>query len=68
MSYYLDGDTADQCMELLRQGVSLDHIAGRLGCSADELCRLLGLPSWTPEPTADADCDLWAADALDGQL
>ena len=66
---YLDQDTADLCRDALRQGLSLDDLAGR-HVDTELLGRLLQLPACGPVPAADPELsvDLWAADRLDGQL
>lgn len=63
---YIDADTLDQCREAMRQGKSLESLAGKLRCSPEHLSRLLGLPTLRPVPKDD--CDLWAADALEAVL
>ena len=35
MSKYLDADTIDQCHQALRDGVTLDDLAGKLHCDTD---------------------------------
>jgi hypothetical protein len=66
---YIDGDVLDQAAEALRQGKTLDFVAGRLHCSQSHLARLLGLPV---NPAANMVLDdpdyLWAADKLEAQL
>ena len=42
---YLDADTLDLCHQALRDGRSLDDLAGRLHIEPDHLARLLGLPA-----------------------
>lgn len=61
MNLYIDGATLDEAREALRQGQSLESLAGKLNCSPEPLARLLGLPALQPVPQ-DQDCDLWAAD------
>ena len=60
---YIDGNTLDECREALRQGITLETLAGKLGCTPEHLARLLDLK---PEPSASAvepPADyLWAAD------
>ncbi len=67
---YLAQDVLDQAAEALRQGKTLEFVAGRLHCSASHLASLLGLPSLQPVPTDDQDqgFDLWAADKLNEVL
>ena len=62
---YLDGDTIAQCLEALRDGQTLDDLAGRLHFDRDHLARLLQLPPVKPVPV---DPDLWRTDELDGAL
>lgn len=56
---YIDGDTLDECREAMRQGHSLESLAGKLQCSPEHLARLLGSPALRPIPVDDS-CDLWA--------
>ncbi len=67
---YLDADTLDQCLRALRDGRTLDDIAGRLHIDCEYLGRLLQLPVSQPADAVDADqsVDLWRADALDQVL
>lgn len=67
---YLDGDTLDHCQQALRDGRTLDHLAGLLHMDCEYLGRLLGLPtSSQPAQQQDDAADfLWRADALDGVL
>jgi hypothetical protein len=65
---YIDGDTLDQCREALRQGRTLDSLAGQLRCSPEHLAKLLGI-STAPKPIPAADeFDLFACDRLDAVL
>ena len=61
---YIDGSTLDECREALRQGKTLEALAGILCCSQSHLASLLGLPALQPVPTDDQDqgFDLWAFD------
>lgn len=67
---YLDGDTLDQCLQALRDGQTLDDLAGKLHYEPSHLARLLGLPTCQPAAQQDADqsVDLWAVDRAHGQL
>ena len=65
---YIDGDTLDQCREALRQGRTLDSLAGQLRCSPEHLAKLLGI-STAPKPIPTTDeFDLFAVDRLEGVL
>ena len=63
---YLDGDTLDLCHQALRDGTTLDDLAGRLHFEPPTLAKLLGLP--TVKPVVTDDPDLWRSDELDGVL
>lgn len=66
---YIDGDTLDQCLAALRNGRTLEDIAGRLHLDTELLGRLLQLPAKREPVTTQADdFDLWAVDRLEGQL
>lgn len=68
---YIAQDVLDQCREALRQGRTLEFLAGQLRCEPEHLANMLGEPQWKAEPVttqADDGFDLWAADRLDGQL
>ena len=67
---YLDGDTLDLCHQFLRDGGTLDALAGRLHIADTELLgRLLQLPAVKPAASAaDAEFDLWRSDELDAKL
>ncbi len=41
---YIAQDVLDQAAEALRQGKTLEELAGRLQCSQSHLASLLGLP------------------------
>ena len=63
---YLDSDTLDQCHQALRDGRTLDDLAGRLHFDTELLGRLLQLPQVKlAEQPADY---LWAVDRLQAQL
>ena len=64
---YLDGDTFTKCHQALRDGVTLDELAGKLHFDRDHLARLLQLPTSQPV-TTDDEPDLWRTDELDAQL
>lgn len=61
MTRYLDADTVAQCRDAIRQGQSLEKLAGRLGVEPTELQSLLGLPGAQRMRTlpAGSDVDLW---------
>ena len=67
---YIAQDILDQASEALRQGRTMESLAGQLRCSPEHLALLLNLPSLKPVPPDDADqgFDLFAADRLDGVL
>lgn len=67
---YLDADTLNQCHEALRDGRTLDDLAGRLHIDTEYLGRLLQLPQTKPAAAGNAETefDLWAADRLDAVL
>jgi len=61
MRRYLDGDTIGQCRDAIRQGQSVESLAGRLGVEPAELQSLLGLPGAQRMRVlpAASDVDLW---------
>ena len=64
MSGYLDGDTERQVRQALRDGKTLEYVAGYLHLDTELLGRLLQLPTTKPvEPAVDG-FDLWAVDRL----
>ena len=64
---YLDSDTIAQCHEALRDGTSLEALAGKLHFDTEFLGRLLQLPP--AKPAADAtEFDLWRVQELDSVL
>ena len=66
---YIDADTLDQCFEAIRQGATVEALAGQLGCNPEHLARLLDLPQWKQAvPAADATFGLWRSDELERQL
>jgi hypothetical protein len=69
---YLDGSTVDECRDLLRRGVGLEILAGRLRIRPEELAKLLGLAADQSRGRAaaagDDDVDLWAGEQLQGVL
>lgn len=67
---YLDGSTLDECIEALRQGRTLEDLAGRLHVDTEYLGRLLQLPTAKPvQVQADAsEFDLWSVHRLDEVL
>lgn len=65
---YIDGDTLAEAREALRNGQSVESLAGKLSCSPEHLAGLLGLPQLREIP-ADDDVDLFApAERLDAML
>lgn len=64
---YIAQDVLDQCREALRQGKTLEYLAGRVGCDPAHLARQLGVPAAKPIPVAD-EPDLWSVDRLESQL
>ncbi len=64
---YLDGSTLDECIEAMRQGRTLDDLAGRLHFDCEYLGRLLGLPTAQPAATTD-EPNLWRVPELEAQL
>ena len=69
MSGYLDGDTIAQCHQALRDGRTLDDLAGRLHIDTEYLGRRLQLPTAQPANMIAQPADyLWSCDRLDGQL
>lgn len=69
-SAYLDGDTRDMCLTAIREGRSLDDLAGSLHLDTELLGRLLQLPAeTTPVDAAAQPADyLWAVDRLQDVL
>ncbi len=66
---YLDGDQIRELREALRLGATREFLAGRVGCNADELAKLLDLPKQKPvRDDKETGVDLWAVDRLEGQL
>ena len=67
---YLDGDTIALSHQFLRDGGTLDDLAGKLHIDDTEyLGRLLQLPAKRePVATADDEFDLWRSDELQAQL
>ena len=68
---YIDGSTLDEAREAIRQGVTLEKLAGQLRVETATLANLLGLPQWKAIPSSDTDAaefDLFAAERLDGVL
>ena len=57
---YLDADTLDLCREALRDGRTLDELAGKLHVEPELLGRLMQMPSDEP--------DLWRVSELEGKL
>lgn len=68
---YIDADTLDQCFEAIRQGATIETLAGQLGCNPEHLARLLDLPQWKQVPASEPkpdEFDLFASDRLDAVL
>ena len=66
---YLDGDNLDQCRQALRDGKTLEYVAGYLHLDTELLGRLLQLPTAKlVEPAAGTEFDLWRVSELEGQL
>lgn len=68
MSGYLDGDTERQVRQALRDGKTLEYVAGYLHLDTELLGRLLQLPTAKPAEPAVDGFDLWAVDRLQAQL
>jgi len=71
MKKYVPGHVIDECRDLLRQGKTIEFLAGRIGgIEAEDLAALLGEPLARPVPATQAadEFDLWAVDRLDGQM
>lgn len=64
---YIDADTLDQCHQAIRDGRTLEDLAGRLHVDTEYLGRLLQMPALKPIPTTD-EPDLWRAEEAWGQL
>ncbi len=65
---YLDGDTLDLCHQALRDGRTLEDIAGKLHFDCEYLGRLLQLPTTTGNMVEQPADYLWSCDRLDGVL
>ncbi len=66
---YIAQDVLDQCREAIRQGKTLDYLAGHLRCEPGHLGNLLGLSQAKPVPaTQSSEFDLWRSDELQAQL
>jgi len=68
---YIDQDTRDEIQRAHDSGTAHEVIAGQIGTSAEELCRLMGWPQWKPVPpnqSTDEFCLFEGSEALDGQL
>ncbi len=64
---YLDGSTLDECIEAMRQGRTLDDLAGRRHVDTEYVGRMLQLPTAKPAATTD-EPDLWRVPELEAQL
>ena len=66
---YLDGDQIRELREALRLGAELNFLAGKVGCTADELAKLLDLPKQKPvRGDTESGVDLWRVDDLNARL
>ena len=65
---YLDGDTERQVRQALRDGKTLEYVAGYLHMDTELLGRLLQLPTVKTVEAGNTEFDLWSVDRLDGQL
>jgi len=66
---YIAQDVLDQCLEAIRQGKTLDYLAGHLHCDPDHLASLLGLTAKpVPVQSQAAEFDLWRTDELNARL
>lgn len=69
MMPYLSGDDERELREALRLGATMEFLAGKARCDANELARFLGLPTAKPaEPAAGTEFDLWRTCELDAIL
>ena len=57
---YVDGDTLEQCRDLLRQGQRLEVLASRLRIAPEQLQALLGDQQQTRRIPDAVEVDLWA--------
>ncbi len=64
---YLDAGTLDLCHQALRDGGTVDELAGKLHFDTELLGRLLQLPTAKPAATTD-EPDLWRVPELEAQL
>ena len=69
---YIDQDTRDEIQRAADSGIDHAVIAGQIGITVEELCRLMGWPQWQEIPTGnmvDQPADyLWSVEKLDGVL
>ena len=66
---YLDSDTLAQCHQALRDGGTLEELAGRLHFDTEYLGRLLQLPTVPTGNMLEQPADyLWSVEKLDGVL
>jgi len=66
---YIDQSTLDECREALRQGRTLEQLAGHLRVESDHLASLLGLTAKpVPVQSQAAEFDLWRSDELNARL
>ena len=64
---YLDGDTISLYHQALRDGRTLEDLAGRQHFDCEYLGRLMQLPTAMPAATTD-EPDLWRVPELEAQL
>ena len=69
---YIDGETRDEIQRAADSGIDHAVIAGQIGISVQELCRLMGWPQWQEIPAdnmlAEPADDLWRVDEVESQL
>lgn len=65
---YLDGDTERLARQAIRDGKTLEYVAGYLHMDTELLGRLLQLPTAKPAEVAAGEFDLWAVDRLNEVL
>lgn len=67
---YIDGSTLEDVREALRQGQSIENLAGRLRCDVGHLSMLLGIRTGQPVLKEEPDqvTDLWAVDRVANRL
>ena len=67
---YLDQDTRDEIQRAADSGKQRSVIAGQIGISVEDLCRLMGWPQWAQVLADEKDTpfDLFACERLDAVL